>query len=459
MPYLQTSHLVLFNIVTFLVPIGLALLAIGAASEERAEQVATTALLAFATAALGYFACGFAFQFGGAAFVSRMPGLHSLMAEWSPLDLTWGPGWGVIGLRGFFLSAEAYDPDVYLLYLSNLPAVITAVLVTLLALSHHLRRTHLLAIGLLVSGFVYPLFGNWVWGGGWLSNLGLNLGLGHGFVDVAGSGTIFLLGALVALSAFLFLKPVRPTEEGPARLPPIHFPLLMVLGALLAIVGWPGLVLGNPLIQEQVAIPLIVVNLMLAAAGGALVVWSYSWFVTGQPDALAAGRGTIAGLVAASATCALVPAWAAFLIGAVAGFLLLFGLYVWEQKLRLDDPSGSTATFGLPGIWGVLAVAVFADGRWGAGWNGVGVGEYLGIPGQGVSGLILASGYQPAGASQLQAQLVGLVALSVVSLLVPWLTFRTVIWIRTMGQQARAGQLEPSPDAPPVQMEETDEGA
>lgn len=459
MPYLQASHLVLFNIVTFLVPIGLALLAIGAAGEERAEQVATTALLTFATAVIGYFVCGFAFQFGGAAFVSSMPGLHKLMAEWSPLDLTWGPGWGVIGLRGFFLGAEAYNPDVYLLYLSNLPAVITAVLVTLLALSHHLKRAQLLAIGLLISGFVYPLFGNWVWGGGWLSNLGLNLGLGHGFVDAAGSGTIFLLGALVALSAFLFLKPLRPVEEGPARLPPIHFPLLMVLGALLAIVGWPGLVLGNPLIQEQVAIPLIVVNLMLAAAGGALVVCSYSWFVTGQPDALAAGRGTVAGLVAASAACAFVPAWAAFLIGAVAGFLLLFGLYVWEQKLRLDDPSGSTATFGLPGIWGVLAVAIFADGRWGAGWNGVGVGEYLGIPGQGVSGLILASGYQPSGASQLHAQLVGLVALSVVSLLVPWLTFRTVIWIRTMGQRARAGRLEPSPDAPPGQTEETDEDA
>jgi Amt family ammonium transporter len=312
---------------------------------------------------------------------------------------------------------------------------------------------------LLISGLIYPLFGNWVWGGGWLSNLGLNLGLGHGFVDLAGSGTIFLLGALVALSGFLLVKPQRPPEEGPARLPPIHFPLLMVLGALLALVGWPGLVMGNPLIQEQVAISLVLVNLILAAAGGALVVSLYSWFVTGKPDALATGRGTVAGLVAVSAACAFIPAWAAFLIGAAAGLLLLLGLYVWEQKLRLDDPSGSAATFGLPGIWGVVAAAIFADGRWGAGWNGVGVQEYLGIPGQGVSGLLLASGFQPAGASQLQAQLAGLVALSVVSLLVPWLIFRSIIWFNTAAQRAPATQLEPSTDAAAVQTDEADEDA
>ncbi len=445
MPYIQTSTLMLFNVLAFLAPVGLALLAIGAASEERAAQVATTALVALAAAVIGYFACGFAFQFGGAAFVSHMPGLQSLTAEWSPLDLEWGLGWGMIGLRGFFLSAEAYNADAYLLFISQLAAVTTAVLVTLLALCNHVRRMRLLALGLLISGFVYPLFGNWVWGGGWLSNLGLNLGLGHGFVDIAGSGAIYLLGTLVALSVFFVVKPRRATEAGPARLPPIHFPLLMVLGALLAVVGWPGLVLGNPLISEQVVAPLVVVNLMLAAAGGALAVSIYSWFVTGQPDALATGRGTVAGLVAASAACAFVPAWAALLIGAASGLLMLLGSYAVEQVLRLDDASGSAAVFGLPGIWGVLAVAIFADGHWGAGWNGVGVQEYLGIAGQGISGLSLAGGYQPAGASQLHAQLVGLGALFIAALLVPGLIVRSIVWIGSMARRAYAGRLEPSP--------------
>jgi len=454
MPHSQTSILVLFNVLAFLVPVGLALLAIGAAREEHAERVATTSLIALAAALIGYFACGFAFQFGGAAFVSDLPGLQGLTAEWSPLDLAWGPGWGMIGLRGFFLSAEAYNADAFLLFSSQMAAVTTAVLVTLLALCTRMGRIQLLAIGLLISGLIYPLFGNWVWGGGWLSQLGLNLGLGHGFVDVAGSGSVYLLGALVALSVFLMVKPRRDIEAGPAKLPPIHFPLLMVLGTLLAVAGWSGLVLGNPLVDERVAVPLILVNLMLAAAGGALITSLYSWFVAGQPDALATGRGTVAGLVAASAACAFVPAWAALLIGAAAGLLMLLCLYVVEQVLRLDDPSGAMAIFGLPGLWGILAVAIFADGRWGAGWNGVGAQEYLGITGQGVSGLILAAGYQPAGASQLQAQLVGFGALLVVALLLPLVIFRGAVWIKTVGQRAYAGQVEPV--SVPAEQEEKD---
>jgi len=450
MPDIQTPLLIPYNALAFLVPAGLALLAIGAAKEKHAEQVATTALIALATAVVGYFACGFALQFGGIGLLSSSPGLQHLTAEWSPLDLAWGPGWGVIGLRGFFLSAQAYNPDAYALFGSHLPTVTTAVLITLLALCNHWSYMQLLIIGLLTSGLVYPLFGNWVWGGGWLSNLGLNVGLGHGFVEVAGSATVFLLGSIMALSAFLIIKPHRMASTGPARLPPIHFPLFMIVGALLTAIGWPALVLGNPLITDLLVPSLVLVNLMLAAAGGALVVSFYSWFVTGRADALSTARGMVAGLVAASSSCAFVPAWSSLVIGSTAGVLLLVGLYVWEQVLHLDDLSGSLATFGLPGIWGTLAVAIFADGHWGVGWNGVGVQEYLGIASQGISGYLLADGYLPAGPSQLRAQLVGIGALFVVALLVPWLTFKWAVWIRDLwrgvGARREESSSRPSPE-------------
>jgi Amt family ammonium transporter len=460
MPYLQTSNSVLLTLWAFLVPTGLTLLAIGAAREERAQEVATTGLLAIAAAALGYFACGFAFQFGGAAFVSGMPGLQRLMAEWSPLDLSWGPGWGLIGLRGFFLSSEAYNPDAYLLFISHLPWVTTAVLVVLLALRKAVRPTQALVLGLMTSGLIYALFGNWVWGGGWLSNLGLNLELGHGFVDLGGSGAIFLLGGMVVLAIYLLLRPQRPAEgEVPARLPPVHFPLLMVLGTLLAVAGWPALVLCNVLLAEQVAASLVVANALLAAAGGAMVVFLYSWFVTGVPDPLATGRGTVAALVAVSAGCGFIPAWAALLIGALAGVLLLLGLYVSEQVLHLEDPNAALTTFGLPGIWGLLAVAIFADGRWGAGWNGVGVGEYLGVEGQGISGLILAPGYQPAGASQLQAQLVGIGALCLVACILPWAFFRSGMWLRDAAQRAQEQRLTKAAEEAAVEAEPSEENA
>jgi len=153
----------------------------------------------------------------------------------------------------------------------------------------------------------------------------------------------------------------------------------------------------------------------------------------------------VAGLVAASAACAFVPAWAALLTGAVAGLLFLLGLYVWEQVLRIDDPSGTMATFALPGLWGVLALAVFADGRWGAGWNGVGAQEYLGIADQGVSGLLLARGYQAAGRGQFYAQCTGIGALLVVSLLLPWLLFKGALWVQATARRASLPATEPPP--------------
>ena len=458
MPALQSSTYSLWNVLAFLVPVGLALLAVGAAREERAEEVATTALLSLATAAAGYLVCGFALQFGGVAFVSGLPGLQSLTAEWSPLDVAWGSGWGVVGLRGFLLSAEAYNADVYFLFSSHLAAVTTAVLVPLLALSGHVKRIYLLAIGMLVAGLIYPLFGNWVWGGGWLANLGLNLDLGHGFVDAGGAGVVFLLGTCVALSGFLIIRPRRAADQEPPQLPPVHFPLFVIVGALLAVAGWSGLLLGNPLIQETIVPAVVVMNLFLGAAGGALLTSLYSWFVTGEPNALAIGRGTVAGLVAVSAACAFIPAWAALAIGAVAGLSFLLGLYACEQVLCLHDSSGTVATFGLPAIWGILAVALFADGRWGAGWNGVGATEYAGVMGQGVSGWLLARGLQPAGAGQVYAQLTGLGALLVAALVLPWLMVKTALWIHALGQRVATMQLsapagEPVAGEPAVEVE------
>ncbi len=449
MAELQVAQTALFTALAWLVPVGLALLAIGAAHEAQAELVAATTLIALAAALGGYLVCGFAFQFGGVAHVSDLAGLHGLTAEWSPLDTSWGPGWGLVGLRGFLLQGAAYHTDAYLLFASQLPAVVTTVLVTLLALCTHVRRVLLLPMGLLVSGLLYPLLGNWVWGGGWLARLGQNVELGHGFVDAGGSATVFLLGTLASLATFLILKPKRTPEPGPAALPPIHFPLFVVLGALLSIAGWPGLVLSNPLSRGSVPAPLALVNLAMAAAGGSLLVSLYTWFVTSQPNALAIARGAVAGLVAASAACPFVPAGAALLIGSVAGLLMVLTLYLWEQVLRLQDPSASVAVFGVPAVWGTLALAIFADGRWGAGWNGVGVKEYLDTVGQGISGLLLASGYQSAGPGQFQAQVTGLAAVLAVGLLLPWLLVKASLWIKSAGQARTAAPVPPEPaDAP-----------
>ncbi|MBC7263079.1 MAG: hypothetical protein H5T64_01835 [Chloroflexi bacterium] len=409
------------NVLAWLAPIGLILLAIGACAPEQAEEVATTGFVALGMAAVIYLIWGFALQFGGVGLISSEPGLERLTAEWSPLDVEWGLGWGMIGLRGFLLLGQSDTPGAYGLFFSHLPWVVSASLIPLLAVAGRLRRWQSALAVLLTAGLIYPLFGNWIWGGGWLANLGRNLSLGHGTVDMAGAGGIHLLGALLSTMALGLWVPRRESLLRPARMPPVHFPLFMILGALCSLIGFMALSLSTPWSLPTLSASIIVNNLILAAAGGALASASYAWFVAKQANALMTARGMVAGLVAASGGCGLMPGWVALVLGVIAGLLVPPAVYLVERILRWDDRTASIATHGIPGVIGMLAVGILADGRWGAGWNGVGVTEYLGVPGQGVSGFLTAVGYQPGGPEQFYAQVVGVVALLVLACGLPWL--------------------------------------
>jgi len=165
----------------------------------------------------------------------------------------------------------------------------------------------------------------------------------------------------------------------------------------------------------------------------------YVWFVRGGPDLLMVARGLVAALIAISASCAFVPAWAALVIGAIAGLLLPLSIYLFDVKLRLDDHTAAVAMHGISGLWGLIAVGVFADGSTGAGWNGVGVTQYLGIDGQGVSGLLAGPGFQADWPAQLYAQLTGIVALLLLALAASWLILYVVRDLSRRTQALRSG--------------------
>ena len=137
-------------------------------------------------------------------------------------------------------------------------------------------------------------------------------------------------------------------------------------------------------------------------------------------------RGAVAALVAISASCAFVSPWAALVIGGIAGLLLPLGKYLLEVILHLDDPTAAVAIHGISGLWGLLALGIFADGRSGQGWNGVGAREYLDVARQGVSGLLVGSGFQPDWPQQFYAQCVGIVALLIWAFALSWVIFWTV---------------------------------
>ncbi len=410
----------------FLIPAGLIMMAVGASEVEGAPTVAVVGLIAMALGVIGYALLGFGFQFGGLGLVSDLRGASELVSEWSPVDRAWGPGWGIIGLDGFLVLRETQDANLLTLFLYQAALAATAVCIPLLALARRLRLLALLGLGLIFAALVYPIYGNWVWGGGWLSQLGTTLGLGHGFIDFAGSGTIHALSGFFALAGILVFGGRFQKSENAAAPPPIHFPLLALLGALLLLPGWFGLVAGNPLLTGNVSQVRIVVNILLAACGGILVGTLYIWFAAGYPDLLMVARSMVASLVAISASCAFVPPWAALVIGALAGLLVPLSIYLFEVRLGLDDPTSGIAVHGMSGLWGLTALGIFADGASGQGWNGVGTGDYLTIAGQGVSGLLVRSGFQPDWPQQTYAQIAGVVALLLLGLALSWLVFRVL---------------------------------
>jgi Amt family ammonium transporter len=255
----------------------------------------------------------------------------------------------------------------------------------------------------------------------------------------------------------------RPVvADQPAPLPPVHLPLLAVVGAGLLVTGGLAWTIANPLLDlNGLDLSRLALNSVLAAAAGAFMPLCYTRFVAGRADPLMATRGLAAGTVSLAAGAPFVAPWAALAIGGAAGLLIPLVVYLVDHVLRWDDPTAVLPVHGLGGALGLLSVGLFADGLAGQGWNGVGAHSYLGVIGQGVTGLLAAPGYRPDWPGQMQAQIVGLAALTLLGFFAAWLLFVPPALL------ARLLQRQPAPAAlsaegaraPSVQMTAAGEGA
>ena len=407
---------ILTTLLGFLMPIGVILVSWGGSDWDQMSGMASAGLLALFLAIAGYLISGFALQYGGIGWSHDLAGLEGLT---SPFVSTEQVTAGLFGTQGFFLSGEAVGPGATYLFLSHLPWVMTAVLVSTIALQRHAPGWVRAIVGLLISMLAYPLLANWSWAGGptavtaeaggWLGNLGVNLGYGHGFVDLGGAGTIHLLGGATALlGTFVFgkRKPAKDCDDS-STMPPVYLPMLAVLGLLLWTVGWSANMLSHPFYAGG-GMPwaILVLNALAGMTAGATMSQLYAWFAVGQADALMAARGGAAGLVAVTAAAPFIPVWSALLVGGITGLLVPLLVFLVEELWRYRDPAGSLSVSLFGGLIGLLAVALFASGQFGAGWNSVGLDNYLGIEGQGITGLIAADGFKP-DPSQFSAQLIG----------------------------------------------------
>jgi Amt family ammonium transporter len=234
----------------------------------------------------------------------------------------------------------------------------------------------------LLAGWIYPLFAHWVWGGGWLAQLGKNYGLGRGFLDSGGASTIQVVGGLTALSVVWIIGPRRGkyAADGIASAIPGHNIVYVLFGALLVVPGWIALNAAGALLfagATPAQTPLIAINTTLSAAAACLAALIITRIRFGKPDASLCANGWVGGLVASSAVCALVNPLLAIGVGLIAGGLVTGAVELLELRLSVDDPGGAISVHAVAGIWGLLAVGLFVRGQMLA--QVVGVASLLGI--------------------------------------------------------------------------------
>jgi ammonium transporter, Amt family len=380
---------------------GFALVEAGLCRVKNANHTYMMNFLVYTCGLFAYWIIGFAIQMGGAAGIGNLGGAQPLNSE--HLLPLFGTDWGIFGQAGGFLAGHPYDVGVMVVFLFQMVFMDTALTIVTGACAERWKFLTFSVSSVLMGAFTYPLFANWAWGGGWLAQLGSKIGLGKGYVDFAGSGVVHSVGGLTALAVALIVGPRigKFNRDGSAN--PIigHDVSAVMIGCFILAFGWFGFNPGSTLGASGAGclrIGSVAVNTMLAGCTGTLGALLYMWVMKGKPDASMSGNGLLAGLVAITAPSGFVNPMGAAIIGFVAGVLVCLSVAFVENKLKVDDPVGAISVHGANGLWGVLSVGLFADGKsnYGGSWNGV-TGS--------VTGLFYGD------ASQLVAQLVGIATL------------------------------------------------
>ena len=369
----QTSMNIVWTLVAgFLVMFMQAGFALVETGLVRAKNVAHTMAMNFMVygiGILGFWAVGFALQMGG---VGTIFGGDATLDHEFTITIA-GHTMGLFGLKGFFLPTAAFTGPVAAMFLFQMVFMDTTATIPTGAMAERWKFTSFVLFSFVISTIIYPLFANWTWGGGWLSSLGTSFGLGHGHVDFAGSSVVHMTGGVIAFvgAKMIGARHGKYNKDGTPNPIPAHNIAMVVLGTFILAFGWFGFNAGSTLSGTDSRIAVIAVNTMLASASGAFASFLMTKLRFGKPDISMICNGMLAGLVAITAPCAFVSSWAAILIGAISGVLVIYAVLFIERTLEIDDPVGAIAVHGVNGAWGVLALGLLANGTYGDGTNGV----------------------------------------------------------------------------------------
>lgn len=338
--YLDNIWVFIAGCLVFFMQAGFALVEAGL---TRAKNVVNIFAKNMADAIVGitaWFACGWAFAFGG------------------------GNDW--FGDSGFFLSdTELTGPfDAENLMLTNatmffFQAVFAATAVTIAsgAMAERTKFSSYLIFSTVMCAVIYPVVVHWTWGGGLIDQMSIGDAV---YSDFAGSGIVHMTGGVAAFMGALFLGPRigKYDSEGRARAIPGHNIPFAIVGVFILWLGWFGFNPGSELAADEFVMT-VGVNTMLAAVAGGLFCTITIWLVSGKPDVAMIGNGVLAGLVAITAPCGAVDPFPAFIIGGLGGVLVVFSVFFFD-KIKIDDPVGAVSVHGVCGAWGLLSIGLFA---------------------------------------------------------------------------------------------------
>ncbi len=373
---LDTFWIVFAAVLVFFMQAGFGLVEAGLVRAKNAGNILMKNLMDFAIASLTFFAVGYA--------------------------VMWGDGSPFYGSEGWFLLGIETPIDGVPLYAFwFFQAAFAGAAATIVAggVAERMKFISYLLYTIAISAVVYPMVGHWVWGGGWLSELG--------FYDFAGSTVVHAVGGVAALVGSMMLGPRigKFDKDGNARVISGHSMPLAALGVFILWLGWFGFNAGSTLgLGDPEVVGLIIINTTLAAASGAIMAMVMAWLKFGKPDVSISFNGVLAGLVGITASCAAVTPLASIAIGAIAGIVVVLGLMLFD-KLHIDDPVGAISVHGLCGIWGTLAVGLFGL-------------QSLGVP---EDGLLVGGGFHMLG-----IQAVGVVACLGFVAATMWVVFKVI---------------------------------
>jgi Amt family ammonium transporter len=285
-------------------------------------------------------------------------GEWSLIQNWlsfgSPIDLGMGdvPGNDDFSYGGVGLAMTAYGDFIFQAMFAATGATIVSG-----AVAERVKLLPFMIFVTLLVGIAYPVIGSWHWGGGWLS--------GMDFYDFAGSSVVHAFGGFAALACVMILGP-RAGKYVDGKIKPIpgHSMPLAAIGVFLLFLGWFGFNGGSVLSANPGPLGLVFTTTALAGCAGCLAAMFFSWIFLKKPDVSMALNGILAGLVGITAGADSMGPWAAVIVGAIAGVIVVLSI-IFFDSIKIDDPVGAISVHGVCGIWGTVAVGIFGGANLG----------------------------------------------------------------------------------------------